>query len=249
MGAIETSSITAVPGIAQIGNLALCRVAVRRALDRNSSLPGMVVLHGPSGYGKTIAANYLANESRAFYVQAQSVWTRKAFLQAILREMSIRPAGTVCEMAELIAQELAASGRPLFIDEADHVVDRGYIELVRDLYEASHAPILLIGEELLPTKLQRYERVAGRVLAWVPAQPVNLEDAKKLRTIYAADVAIADDLLQRVVEVAHGSVRRVAVNLDLIQSEALNEGLERADLGWWGRRELYTGEAAKRRRL
>lgn len=245
MGTSENAILA--PGVAAIGNLALCRVAVRRALDRSNGLPGLVVFHGPSGYGKSVSANYLANEMRAYYVQAKSVWTRKAFLTAILREMSIKPAATVSEMVDQVAEELAASNRPLMVDEFDHVVDRGHVELVRDLYEASGAAILLIGEEGLPQSLKKWERFHGRVLAWVPAQPANLADAHSLRAIYASDVSISDDLLARVVAVAHGSVRRVAVNLDLIQSEALNEGRDSADLAWWGRRELYTGEAPKRR--
>nr|WP_249123784.1 ATP-binding protein [Pseudomonas aeruginosa] len=71
-------------------------------------------------------------------------------------------------MADQIAEELAASGRPLIIDEMDHLVAAGQVELIRDLYESSQASILLIGEEMLPTKLKKYERFHGRVLSWVP---------------------------------------------------------------------------------
>ncbi|WP_207214001.1 hypothetical protein [Solidesulfovibrio carbinolicus] len=58
-------------------------------------------------------------------------------------------------------------GRPLIIDEMDHVVERNAVELVRDLYEASRAAILLIGEKALPGKLAQWERFHGRILDWV----------------------------------------------------------------------------------
>lgn len=240
-------TLPTVNGVAAIGNLNLCQIALERALSREANLPGLVCFYGPSGWGKSMSATAIANASRAYYVQAKSVWTKKHFLNAILFEMGIKAAGTIPEMADQVAEELAASRRPLIVDEMDHIVDKNAVELVRDIYESSQAPILLIGEEGLPNKLKRWERFHGRVLAWVQAQPVNLEDARLLRSIYCRDVTVADDLLQHVVEISHGSVRRVCVNLDMIQSESLGMGLDAMDRANWGRREFYTGEAPKRR--
>ena len=159
--------------------------------------------------------------------------------------MGIKPAGTIPEMADQIAEELAASGRPLIIDEMDHLVASGQVELIRDLYESSQASILLIGEEMLPTKLKKFERFHGRVLSWVPAQPVSLEDARNLAPVYSPGVAIADDLLAHLVKKSLGSVRRVAVNLEQLAEAATVQGrreLELADLQRLNL-ELYTGAA------
>jgi len=234
-------------GIAQITNLGLCDIAIDRALSRGANLPGLVCFYGPSGYGKSMAANYVANFRRARYVQAKSVWTKKHFLKAVLFEMGIKPAGTIAEMADQVAEELATSSRPLIIDEMDHLVDRNAVELVRDLYESSQAAILMIGEEGLPAKLKQWERMHGRVLAWVPAQPVTLDDARRLASFYCPGISVKDDLLARLVELAHGSVRRVCVNLAQIKEEALVAGEDVVSLAAWGKRELYTGEAPKRR--
>ncbi|MBW5285745.1 ATP-binding protein [Burkholderia gladioli] len=236
-------------GIANITNMGVCNIAITRAIERSKNLPGLVVFYGPSGYGKSIAANHVANNHRAYYVQAKSVWTKKHFLQSILFEMGIKPAGTIPQLADQVAEELAASGRPLIIDEFDHIVDRNAVELVRDLYESSQAPIMLIGEEALPTKLKRWERMHGRVLAFVAAQGVTIEDARKLAAQYSPTVTIADDLLQHLVQLAHGSVRRVCVNLEKVQEETLTAGRRDADLEFWGARDLYTGEAPKARRV
>ncbi|PVX80022.1 AAA family ATPase [Paraburkholderia unamae] len=243
----EATLKPAAGGIAQITNLGLCDLAIERALSRSANLPGLVCFYGPSGYGKSMAANYVANARRARYVQAKSVWTKKHFLTAVLFEMGIKPARTIPEMADQVSEELAASGRPLIIDEMDHLVDRNAVELVRDLYESSQAPILMIGEEGLPAKLKKWERMHGRVLAWVPAQPVTLADARQLTSFYCPRVQITDDLLARLVELAHGSVRRVCVNLERIQEESMLAGTDVMDLASWGKRELYTGEAPKRR--
>jgi predicted ArsR family transcriptional regulator len=65
---------------------------------------------------------------------------------------------------------------------------------------------------------------------------VTLDDAHQLKGIYSPDVAIADDLLTHVVEIAHGSVRRLCVNLVNIQEHAMLHGLDAIDRANWGRR-------------
>ncbi|MDI3325604.1 ATP-binding protein [Pontibacterium granulatum] len=244
---MTTATLNVNCSIADIANIGLCDVALERAIERTHSLPGMVCLYGPSGFGKSVAATHVANRRRAYYVQAKSVWTKKHTLKAILLEMGIKPLPTIADMLEQAAQELAVSGRPLIVDEMDHLVDKNAVELIRDLYESSQAPILLIGEELLPNKLKKWERFHGRILTWVPAQPVSLADARKLTPIYASAIQIDDDLLEHLVQLSGGSVRRVVVNLELIQETALTNGWEIVDRHTWGTTELYTGEAPKRR--
>lgn len=242
-----TTANTNVNGVADIANIGLCDIALEKAIERTNSLPGIVCLYGPSGFGKSVAATYVAIRRRAYYVQAKSVWTKKFLLEAILAEMGMRATGTIPEMLNQVAQELAISNRPLIIDEMDHLVDRNAVELIRDIYEASQAPILIIGEEQLPNKLKKWERFHGRVLSWVPAQPVALSDARKLVPLYAGDVHVADDLLEHLVDIAGGSVRRVAVNLEMIQDTAITSGWEEVSRATWGKNPLYTGEAPKRR--
>lgn len=235
--------------IAPLTNVALCMSTLHRAINRPRHLPGIVIMYGPSGYGKSTAASVATIRTEACYVQARSSWTRKAALQAILKGLGVAAGKTMSEMTDQIAEELALSGRPLIIDEIDYLVEKGTIELVRDIYEASQAPILLIGEEGVPAKLKRWERMHGRVLDWCPAQPASLDDAKLLAALHLEKVTIADDLLSRVYELSAGSVRRICVNLSRIEEECRLYGMDAVDLAAWGGRELYTGEAPNRRRL
>lgn len=232
---------------ANIHNVGLVRTAVEKLVGRNNGLPGFGAIYGPAGYGKSTALLAAANATRAYYVQLRSAWSRKAFLEKILAEMSIRPAGTIPQLLDQVCQQLAASGRPLMIDEFDYCLkSAGMIELVRDIYEASQSPVILAGEEMLPTKLKRWERFHSRVLSWIPAQPVSLADAQALAPIYCP-VPVADDWLQMAVDAAGGSVRRVCVNLSNAADEAAIEGWRAIDRTAWGKRPIYTGEAPERR--
>ena len=234
-------------GTAMLRNVRLCAVLLQRAMERPAHLPGMVCFYGPSGWGKSFSAAYSANKHRAYYVECKSSWTKKALLGAILNEMGLPQTGTLYEMTDMIAEQLVLSQRPLIIDEMDHIVDKKAVEIIRDVYEGSNAPILMIGEEMLPAKLRRWERFHNRMLAWQPAQPADLDDARQLARIYCDKVKVADDLLDMFVKATRGCTRRICVNLYQAETLGVATGLERIDMKTWGDRPIYTGDAPKRR--
>ncbi|MBF7683944.1 ATP-binding protein [Acinetobacter sp. B5B] len=237
-------------GLANIRNIAQCYEAVERTLKRNPLLPGISAFYGPSGFGKSTAANYVATKTNAFYVQVKSTYTKKAFAEAVLREMSIPIPKTLSEQMELASAELAKSGRPLIIDEFDHLLTGNKVEIVRDLYEASQGTFLIIGEELLARKLEKWERFHGRVLNWVPALASDLNDVMALVAIYAPSIEIDLAVLESLVAVVRGSTRRVSTNLEMLHEYALDEGVAHVTLENLGRvlpHGFVTGESPKPR--
>ena len=231
--------------VAPLTNVGLCLALLERAVNRPQTLPGMVVFHGPSGYGKSTAAAFVRNKLNACYVECKSTWTKKALLTEILREMGVAPHKTVYEMYNQICEHLV--GRILIIDEMDHIVDRKLVEVIRDIYEGSQAPMLLIGEEQLPSKLEQWERFHGRILDWQAAQPVGLADVAHLSRLYCPGLDVGEDLLIRIHDLSKGSVRRVCVNLAKVFEEARRSGMKEVCVESWGARELYTGRAPARR--
>jgi hypothetical protein len=233
------------PKIAGITNVGICVSTLGRIVNRSAHLPGMAVFAGPSGYGKSIAAAYAANQSQAYYLECRSTWTRKDFLVALGREMRQDPLRTTSQMLDRVAEELILSRRPLIIDEFDYVVEKTYVNIVRDLYEMSQAPILLIGEEKMPQKLKRWERFDGRILEIAQAQPVSMNDAKQLAAIYLRGVNIAEDLLAAVHAASKGSARRVSVNLDNIREHCVTRAIDHIALADW-KNGFFTGDAPRR---
>ncbi|MEO0034386.1 MAG: hypothetical protein RLZZ501_409 [Pseudomonadota bacterium] len=241
-----TIDIPSVNTIAPLRNVMLLAELVERVMTRPAGLPGMATFHGFSGYGKSFAAMYAANKHRAYHVQVKSVWTRKKLCLAILAEMGVRPGPTIPDMVDQIGQELSLSQRPLLIDEADFLVAKGLIEVVRDIYESSQSTIILIGEEQLPQKLKVWERVHGRMLDWVAAQPGSLADTRHLAKLYCRGIEVADDLLAALHEASGGSVRRICVNLDRVREAAQTAGLARIDRSQFAG-PFFTGNPPSRR--
>lgn len=245
----DTQDNQSITGILALTNVAQCMRAMEKAVTRPRHLEGIVGFYGPSGYGKSQAAAYVQGRYRAYYLELRDSWGKKAFLQALLKEMTVKPAKTISDMAEQAAEQLAlAQGmgpRPLIIDEGDKAVDHGYIELIRDIYEGSgKAPILLVGEEQLERKLRQYERCHRRVLAWVPAQPASLADCHSLLRLVGNGVQMEDDLLEHIRENARGVTGRISQNLFTVSEQALLElDGKPATRAWWAGRPLYNGEA------
>lgn len=243
-------SVNGTPTVAPLTNVGLAMAALERARNRSISLPGIVVLYGPSGWGKSTAAAYAASNQamRAYYVEMNELWDKRDFLRHMALEVGVSPDGKISAIAEAVSKQLALSERPLIIDEAGVLMERaGGDGLVKGLYEMSKGAVMLVGEETLPARIARHERLHGRVLEWIGAQPATMADARALTRIYCPAVDVADDLLKVLAERAKGSIRRIVVNLDAIHQEARKVGWTRVDLAAWGQRPIYTGEAAARR--
>jgi hypothetical protein len=234
-----------VSGPIPIKNVALFMAMTTRLIERDAHLPGIAVCNGPSGFGKSYSSIFTQNKTGAKRVEVGDSWTRRTFLRAVLREFGMEPKGrgTISDMAE---EAIGALGedprRPLIVDEADKMVDKGFIELARELQEFSGAPIILIGEEKLPNKLLGVERVHNRVLEWLQAQPCDLDDTQQLAAAFAPKLSIGDDLLDLIRVQSAGRARRIVVNISKIAEFARNKGLAIVDRQSFGATPLYTGE-------
>lgn len=233
--------------VAPLRNVGLFVQLVGRVQAREHGLPGLAAFYGPSGFGKSIAGSYGANHYQAYCVQMKSVWRPKKLCEAILTDLGLKPARVLADMVDQVAEHLARTQRPLIIDEADHLVAGGMIEVVRDIYESSGATIVLIGEERLPQSLAKWERVHGRMLEWVAAQPAEARDVTLLAAIYCPGVELSEDLKDALFRASKGSIRRICVNLSKVGEFAKVQGrasLTAAD--WKGA--FHSGEAPAPRR-
>ncbi|QLG90905.1 ATP-binding protein [Pseudomonas yamanorum] len=233
--------------IVPLTNVGLLSAAIARAHARPTGLPGLVVMYGASGLGKSVGAAFAANQHRAYYVECRDTWSKKAFLLAILREMGIAPERTLSQMVDQIAEQLSRSGRPLLIDDVQYLLEKAVANVLTDIYNASQGTIVLIGEERVPGSLAKLERLHNRVLEWVPAQRATLDDLRALARASYPKLRFADDLLEDLRTKVGGCLRRVAVNLYRVYSETQAQAIDSIDLAGWGSRGWFTGEAPSRR--
>ena len=233
--------------VAPLANVTRLVALIDRAQNRAHGLPALGCFYGHAGLGKTTSGIYATNKLDACHIEALPFGGLKKLLQMIVTELGLRPKGTIPEMFDQAAQELAVTGRPLIIDEADHILASKTIEAVRKLHDVSGAPVILMGEELLPQRLQAWERVHGRMLAWVEAEPATIDDVGHLAKVYAPRVEITAELRAAVLESSRQSMRYISTNLAAIAEFAAVRGLPRMGLADWTGA-FHTGEPPVLRR-
>lgn len=236
-------------GHAPLTNMALMLQTLMDCRESENPSARMGVFHGPSGYGKTVAAGFASARTLAIYVQAQRVWTQKTLLETIAEELGIaKIERSAPKIFRQVIDQLNFAPVDIIIDEMDYLAEKGLVEFIRDIHDATRIAILMVGEEALPSKLKRWERFDNRILVTTAAQPASVEDALKLRDHYCHRIQIADDLAELFRARCRGITRRIVNNLQAAQRAAAAEGVSEIDAAWWGNRPIATGEVQVRRR-
>ncbi|GAB4182009.1 MAG: ATP-binding protein [Thalassobaculales bacterium] len=206
---------------------------------RPAGLPGMGLIYGASGLGKTTACAWLRNEIDAVYLCASPLWSPSAMLAALSVELGGRPMHRAAAMADYIGRRLADTGRAVMIDEADYVMQSArLIDTLRYLHDGTAAPIILIGMTGIDQRVRMREQLAGRMSQWVQVTPADRDDVGLL-VDSLAEVAVDRDLVDHLHLKAKGSVRRVVVGLSQIEQRARVRGLVRIGLAEWGDGALF----------
>lgn len=143
--------------------------------------PTMAELFSPAGRGKTEAVKYFAVHSDAVYVPPLNVRTPAHMLRDICHALNgTKPHATAAciGVIEEAVRDRAGDGRPapvIIIDEADEVEFK-VLEMLRNLNELSGCPILLVGENNLPKKIDSRVRLRSRIRTTLTFAPINQAD-------------------------------------------------------------------------
>lgn len=236
--------------IVPVKNVARLRAAGDALIQRAIGLPGIGLIWGPTGYGKTTATTWFVNQCHGVYIRALEAWSPKTMLRNLARELDIDGLRmNNGELVEAIVQRLSESGRPIFIDEADYVVEsKRLTNTLRDIHDLSTAPIVLIGMHGIEKRIRNNEQFTGRIAQWVSFEGLDAEDARLLAD-QLAEVTIRDDLLTELHNAASpkggnggAETRRLVVGLSNIEGYARFRGMDTiASSDWPKGRDFFLG--------
>lgn len=242
--------INLVKNVAPLRNVMLLGALIRTVTGRDEGMPGIACFYGFSGYGKSQAALYNTQATRACWVEVKSVWTRKTLVEKICKNLGIPAGRTVADSVERIGEELAKSGRPLLLDEAHILCTDSMMKLVHDIYESSHgASVVLIGEEMLPQSLARWERVHNRILVWEAAQPADLREVGVFAKLKCPELTLSEAVLQKTLVESKAVARLIVSNLNQVKDYARIEGKSVISEGDIASIRWMNGQAPSARRI
>ncbi len=219
--------------IVPISNVARLAEAGEALLNRTAGMPGMGLVYGASGLGKTTGVAWLATRQHGVFVRALATTTPSSLVGSICKELDINRSASNVDTIERIVEKLAESERPLFIDEADYIANQSrLVETLRDIHDLASVPVILIGMKNLRKTISTRDQLAGRIAQWVEFQPATLDDVRTLARDLP-EVEVADDLVQRLAEATKGTVRLVVVGLGRIEQFARARGLHKISAADW----------------
>lgn len=192
--------------VAQISNVRAMMVAHEALLKRPSGMPGIAIVHGPSGFGKTTAVRWLANRVNAIFVNAVPLWTPRWMLSDLMRELAAQPTSSCQPMFEFIARALRENPRPIVIDEADYIAKRDVlVETLRTLHDLTSVPMLLVGMAEFKKRAAHRPQLHRRIIREVEFKPASAADAQTLAD-ELCELTIHSDLVGKLHARSGGSV-------------------------------------------
>lgn len=215
-------------------------------LNRSGGTEGMGLLHGENGLGKTTSIAYVAAVYDGIFARALRAWTVTSMLGTLCVELGGRRLCRKTDMVEFIVGELKKPGtppRPILIDEADYLMkDFEMIDTLRDIYDLSKCPIILIGMEDLARQIKTKGPIARRTTRWVEYSGLDLEDTHMVAK-ECCEVNIADDLIEYVHKETGGNIGRIIIAYERIEKFGKTNGFSGKGTGitraQWGDQPLY----------
>ncbi|SDO03368.1 AAA domain-containing protein [Desulfonauticus submarinus] len=186
---------------------------VDNLMRRQKTIPGMMLVFGEPGTGKTRTALWWKiqngnGENRVPYVRATRVMTPRALLEQILYELGETPMWKTSQILQQIKDHLLSNPRPIVVDEVDYLCRDAFVEVLRDIHDLTDVPVIMIGMAEADKKLMRFRHLYDRISVIVPFKLLDFEDVKSLST-QMLDVVLEDDLLKYIVEKSRGKLRRI----------------------------------------
>ncbi|NNG45006.1 ATP-binding protein [Pseudoalteromonas sp. NEC-BIFX-2020_002] len=231
--------------IAIVSNVVATQLMVESLNQRAHGVPGIGLIYGDPGLGKTTATAWLVNRCNGIYIRATSAMSLTQLLRQIVKELSGPDIYTREAMLNYIIEHMAISNRTLFIDEADYLLnDKNTLEIVRDIHDLTYCPVVLIGMESVRRKLQRHRQFYNRISEWLEFKPTQFEDLQIIvNAVIEPVLTIQDDLLKQLLSDTDGEVRRIITGLSKVEAFALANGLTSIDLQQWGSKEFFLKKA------
>jgi DNA polymerase III delta prime subunit len=170
--------------------------SVTSLIERDKGIPGLALIFGPPGLGKTRFGIWLADKLGAVFVRALANATVRSFLQDLV--FGLEPMYRASDIYKQAERSLSENPRLIIIDEVDRIVARWQaIEALRDLSDQTSSPILLIGMEESERKLVKFRhlfyRMKSHIMRFTPLSEADVRGfVDQVCEVQLEDSAIAE---------------------------------------------------------
>ena len=160
--------------------------------NRAEGVPGMGLVYGEPGLGKTQAIKWWAFKNDAILIRCNQMMSARWLLKEILDYMSeIKPYSISDSFDEVIRNLILT-----IVDEVDYLtMDKNKsIEILRDIHDKTNVPVVLVGMTSANSRLKKFSHLYDRLSEIVKFERFSKADIKtiikELSEIEMTDCAI-----------------------------------------------------------
>lgn len=164
--------------------------------NRAEGVPGMGLVYGEPGLGKTQAIKWWAFKNDAILIRCNQMMSARWLLKEILDYMSEIKPYSISDSFDEVIRNLILTPRVLIVDEVDYLaMDKNKsIEILRDIHDKTNVPVVLVGMTNAHSRLKKFSHLYDRLSEIVKFERFSKADIKtiveELSEIELTDCAI-----------------------------------------------------------
>ena len=164
--------------------------------NRAEGVPGMGLVYGEPGLGKTQAIKWWAFKNDAILIRCNQMMSARWLLKEILDYMSEIKPYSISDSFDEVIRNLILTPRILIVDEVDYLtMDKNKsIEILRDIHDKTNIPVVLVGMTNAHSILKKFSHLYDRLSEIVKFERFSKADiktiVKELSEIELTDCAI-----------------------------------------------------------
>jgi len=149
--------------------------------NRAEGVPGMALVYGEPGLGKTQTINWWAFKNSAILVRCTQLMSARWLLSEILEEMGEIYGYKISDCFKLVVRNLLVNPQIIIIDEVDYLtVDSRAVETLRDIHDKTNVPIVLVGMISAKSRLKKFNHLYDRLSEIVKFEKFSKNDIKTI---------------------------------------------------------------------
>ena len=149
--------------------------------NRAEGVPGMGLVYGEPGLGKTQTINWWAFKNNAILVRCTQLMSARWLLSEILEEMGEIYGYKISDCFKLVVRNLLVNPQIIIIDEIDYLtVDSRAVETLRDIHDKTNVPVVLVGMINAKSRLKKFNHLYDRLSEIVKFEKFSKNDIKTI---------------------------------------------------------------------
>ena len=150
---------------------------LNRLRDREEGIPGMGLIYGEPGLGKTYAITWWAAQNDAILIRSANLMSARWLLEEIVEELGEIPYNKFSDIFNQVVAQLIKTPKTIIVDETDYLtIDSRAVETLRDIHDKTNVPIVLVGMGTANKRLQRHKHLYDRLLEIIKFESFGKQD-------------------------------------------------------------------------